>query len=655
MSQQIINIGTNPSDGTGDGVRTAFRKTNANFSELYASLGDKAEAGDLMAEVTAREAADATLQDHIDTEATTRAAAITAEAAARSTAITAEAAARSAAITTETTARIAADALKADATALTAETAARIAADALKADLVGGVIPTAQIPAIAITTFLGSVSSQAAMLALAGQSGDWCNRSDTSTAWVVIGADPTQLSSWAQINYPASPVTSVNGQAGVVVLGKTDVGLGNVSNTSDAAKPVSTAQQAALDLKQDKSSLGADSAAAVHAATSKTTPVDADEIGLVDSAASNGLKKLTWANFKAAAKTYFDTLYAALTHAARHKNGGADAIKLDELAAGTTGGTALDASTTTHGLMSHADKSKLNGIATAANNYTLPAATPSLIGGVKRNVGTTGQYVTGIASDGSLTYDTPAGGGGGSALKRGVQSLQAYTTPGVDGTPPAELSLTFMDFMGDGTAMTLYTPAGTYRIVLASSNPGGFDIWVDISGVSDGYGWASRFGSTLSGYPNISVSVGGTVVYVDTSDIGSGVQLNATADNPGYPGVSGGGFGTDPISPSGATTEVTLVTALTAKNVKMVNGWWQGNIGGGVNVALFLVSSFGVGVQIAVYGNAGGGGIFEPDSGQLGAWINGLSANESLVARLVGGTLPTDGSTCVVGVACEQV
>lgn len=40
-------------------------------------------------------------------------------------------------------------------------------------------------------------------------------------------------------------------------------------------------------------------AAHIHAATSKTTPVDADELGLSDSAASWGLKKLTFANLKA--------------------------------------------------------------------------------------------------------------------------------------------------------------------------------------------------------------------------------------------------------------------------------------------------------------------------------------------------------------------
>lgn len=46
--------------------------------------------------------------------------------------------------------------------------------------------------------------------------------------------------------------------------------------------------------------------------TSKATPVDADQIPLVDSAASNVLKKLTWANLKATLLAYFDTLYQPL-------------------------------------------------------------------------------------------------------------------------------------------------------------------------------------------------------------------------------------------------------------------------------------------------------------------------------------------------------
>ncbi len=38
MTQQVIGIGTVPNDGTGDPIRTAAQKINANFGELYATL-----------------------------------------------------------------------------------------------------------------------------------------------------------------------------------------------------------------------------------------------------------------------------------------------------------------------------------------------------------------------------------------------------------------------------------------------------------------------------------------------------------------------------------------------------------------------------------------------------------------------------------------
>lgn len=50
----------------------------------------------------------------------------------------------------------------------------------------------------------------------------------------------------------------------------------------------------------------------IHGATAKTTPVDGDTMPLIDSAASNVLKKVTWANIKATLATYFSTLYAAI-------------------------------------------------------------------------------------------------------------------------------------------------------------------------------------------------------------------------------------------------------------------------------------------------------------------------------------------------------
>ena len=118
-----------------------------------------------------------------------------------------------------------------------------------KADLVSGVIPTSQLPALAVTEFLGTVSSQTAMLALTGQKGDWCNRTDVSSTFIITGTDPTQISSWTELDYPAADVTSVNSQTGAVVLSASDLGLGNVDNTSDLNKPISSATQTALNGK----------------------------------------------------------------------------------------------------------------------------------------------------------------------------------------------------------------------------------------------------------------------------------------------------------------------------------------------------------------------------------------------------------------------
>lgn len=68
------------------------------------------------------------------------------------------------------------------------------------------------------------------------------------------GWSNTQIDSaiTAQIGVINFPVTSVNSMTGDVVLAPNDLGLGNVDNTSDLNKPVSTATQNALDGKEDK-------------------------------------------------------------------------------------------------------------------------------------------------------------------------------------------------------------------------------------------------------------------------------------------------------------------------------------------------------------------------------------------------------------------
>jgi len=54
-----------------------------------------------------------------------------------------------------------------------------------------------------------------------------------------------------------------------------------------------------------------DLAATIHAATTKTPPVDADEWGFWDSV-SGLLRKCTWANLKSTLKTYFDSIYGPI-------------------------------------------------------------------------------------------------------------------------------------------------------------------------------------------------------------------------------------------------------------------------------------------------------------------------------------------------------
>lgn len=65
----------------------------------------------------------------------------------------------------------------------------------------------------------------------------------------------TQVANKAYVDsvVPVGGVASVNTRTGAVVLTKTDVGLANVDNTSDANKPISSATQTALDAKADAS------------------------------------------------------------------------------------------------------------------------------------------------------------------------------------------------------------------------------------------------------------------------------------------------------------------------------------------------------------------------------------------------------------------
>lgn len=80
-----------------------------------------------------------------------------------------------------------------------------------------------------------------------------------------------------------------------------------------------------------------DVAGDTHAAASKATPVDADELPLVDSAASWALKKLTWANLKATLQTWLGTLLdATAVTKLRKLDNSADALYVADSNGGLT-------------------------------------------------------------------------------------------------------------------------------------------------------------------------------------------------------------------------------------------------------------------------------------------------------------------------------
>ena len=168
-------------------------------------------------------------------------------------------------------------------------------------------------------------------------------------------------------------VSSVNGRIGIVTLSKTDVGLANADNTSDANKPVSTATQTALNLKANSASPALTGTPTVPTAAPGTNTTQAASTAFVTAAVAEveggGGSVSEWGDLTGTLSDQTD-LQAALdakaasshTHAAtgisdstsvgRSVLTAADAaaarsaIGASSLAIGTTGSTAMAGNTT---------------------------------------------------------------------------------------------------------------------------------------------------------------------------------------------------------------------------------------------------------------------------------------------------------------------
>lgn len=142
-----------------------------------------------------------------------------------------------------------------------------------------GKLDSSVMPALSIMDVF-EAGTQAEMLALTAQQGDICIRSDLNKSFILSASPASTLANWKELKTPTDAVLSVNGKTGAVILTAADMGA----------------------------------EALIKNAAAKATPADADSFPLTDSAAESATKKTTWAQIKAALKTYFDTLYNKYVH-----------------------------------------------------------------------------------------------------------------------------------------------------------------------------------------------------------------------------------------------------------------------------------------------------------------------------------------------------
>ena len=165
-----------------------------------------------------------------------------------------------------------------------------------KADLdAGGKVPASQLP-----SYVDDVLEFANLAALpaTGETGKIYVTTNngsvyrwSGTTYIEISAAPgstdfvpegtTNLYHTTARAAAAAPVQSVAGRTGAVTLVKADVGLGNVDNTADASKPVSTAQAAA------------DAAVASAAAADATSKANAAQAAAVQRANHTGTQAIS--------------------------------------------------------------------------------------------------------------------------------------------------------------------------------------------------------------------------------------------------------------------------------------------------------------------------------------------------------------------------
>jgi len=110
-----------------------------------------------------------------------------------------------------------------------------------------GLVPTNQLPALAITnTFV--VNSQAAMLALTAQPGDVAIRTDLSESYILTADPASTLANWQELLSPPDAVTSVDSRVGAVTLTDKYAQLATANTFTGGVQQITTASASTAGL-----------------------------------------------------------------------------------------------------------------------------------------------------------------------------------------------------------------------------------------------------------------------------------------------------------------------------------------------------------------------------------------------------------------------